>query len=35
MDGYPFAINEKSHNALAPVNKKVYCQSYRRRVTSI
>ena len=24
VDGYPTAINMKSHNAMAPVNKKVY-----------
>ena len=27
VDGYPTAIHKKSHNAEAPVNKKVYSES--------
>ena len=27
VDGYPTAIDKKSHNAMAPVNKKVYSKS--------
>jgi hypothetical protein len=28
VDGYPPAIHEKSHNAMAPVNKKVYFKQF-------